>query len=627
MTAASNFIFQIIKFCTDPNQSTATCKLGEKPTKIQLTEWISVTTQYITNDLIHENFWAENSLEKPSTQTELYPESNNSGLPVVLLVLWSWFHSDVCQEITKALNFGTQKWKTSDSFSHYDWIKWYTYCIVKFGVYAHHHVTTSLPTNMVGDELSKSPKLIDTIFMKSIISDSSKLFCIIVDPDLPEIVVKEFVELIEEKNPKISIENPPLQSLYNLFHFPVERGFSIISIADWFKWLHYLPKMRKYFTNQAFKNLAISLSRIVVMANEKSIPEETYLSYLDKIGTKTAKELNIKLDDPNDFSVSRLIVFAWLVHQFVENTKHKVVTPQDVSFMTILTPAFRITEGEPIETKIKRLVTENTPSLFPHHFVVDLIRNHFCLDHQSWVLYFTDSVHNSPKANEITVSKVISHHRPANNSSKEQKKETSSLNDKTNTPQATKFRTRMGTRKRPSISEPISDNKKQKKDQVYKKSTKEDDRKSESKDKVEPEIPNKPWVIGTELNQTTKNPSNNSKSGIDLKVKDDPPPSKMKMQKKESTEQKKTGRCSYTDCNNTNSTLLKCSYCKQPIIHHKCHSNYFSNIKTKKDDDEPTLKYCWFCSNYTPGSLRKLLPKHAFKKETDVLTKFGGGKK
>lgn len=528
----------IIKYCINNDVELLSDTLQDDLDQNTTAEWIATTSSNILDNVIPDSFWNLYDLEKPTVPDKLNPESECTGLPVLLLVLWCGLSKKIRDKILHCLKNGSTRWQTNEIYNHLDWIKLYVDCICKHLYYAEHHLN-SKSTGSSKQELCLDHLITETIFVMAVVDSTSNLFEIITDPDDIEVVVGQFLKIITSTDGKIVLENPEKLTKVSILS-TIPENLEMISVLDFFKRTYFIPSFRHFFKIDCFTRLA---NMIHVLLIKEHTSDDILIQAVELAAKKCLTELDIPEQFPHACPI--LIVFVKLLCDFIQNSKHKIVTEKETMIMKLLYPAYKNRDGESTKSKLKRILELKNPHIFSFVFALDMIHTRFKLSIDNW--------HHYLGQNPLALTD--------NHEIKSEDKTTSIPNAKT-------------SRKNNSAS----------KESVSKK----------RKGIEDMSLNSQKGGMGTRAH-----PNRNS-TNVTKKYKND----KKQDSKKSNTVKGEKGICSYAGCNNENEILRKCFRCKLFNIHTTCHKKFFADKKLEKDDEENKLVLCWEDSRHTPGSTR-----------------------
>lgn len=529
----------IIKYCINNDIELLSNTLQDDLDQNTISEWIDTTSSNILDNVIPDSFWNLYDLEKPTVPNKLNPESDCSGLPVLLLVLWCGLSEKIRDKILHCLESGSTRWQTNEIYNHVDWIKLYVDCICKHLNYAGHHLN-SKSTGTSKQELCLDHLITETMFVMAVVDSTSNLFEIISDPDDIEVVVGQFLKIITSTEGKIFLENPKKLTKVSILS-TIPENLDMISVLDFFKRTYFIPSFRNFFKIDCFTRLANTIHVLLV---KEHISDDIFIQAVELAAKKCLTVLDIPTEQ-YPYACPILIVFVKLLCDFIQNSKHKIVTEKETMVMKLLYPAYNNRDGESTKSKLKRMLELKRPYFFGHVFALDMIKSRFKLPSDDWHYYSK----KSPPA--LTDNHKI----------KIEDKTTNILNVKTSQNNNSELKESV-SKKRKSVEDTSSNSQK--------------------------------YGMGTRAHPKRKFTYVNKKS---KSVK------KQDLKKSETVKGEK-GICSYAGCTNENEILKKCFHCKLFNIHATCHKNFFAGKKLEKDDEERSLVLCWKDSRHTPGSTR-----------------------
>ncbi len=531
-----------------------------------LGRWIAETGEEIISNLIPKTFWDKHSLMKPTIPSTLNPTENESGLPIFLLVMWSCLSETIRKIIVKCLIAGLTRWEISDTCSHYDWIQTYTRCISNYLNY--------IVSEMKSQDTSHS-KFTEAIFFLPVIKATSQFFGIVTNHDIAKSVVTKFFEVLDNTSPELVCDDlNDVPEEHKLSVFP--NNLDMVSILDFFKKTHFIKASRQFYKFDPFTKLA---NVIHTLLQKKDLSNDSYTKAIEEAAEEALYILDICDADDHPHAKITSIVFVKLISDFIMYSKSKVVTDKEIVVMKILCPAYSSVSNEDDISKLKRLLTAQDPPLLPFDFMVDMIESRFTKKSSEWFHYFGD---------QFTVK---DHSRKKPQSCKTDENAHVTIKDKV---VSTVYGMGKSNVKAASSKSKVFVGKKRKTNDKLVASHKS--RRMGTRANPNPVI---------KITKLVKEAEETLKKGKSLKAVP-------------KNSYAKTGICSYPGCSDKNGTLKKCFNCKEFKVHVSCHEKFFASKKLKKDDEENTIKYCWFCSRHTPGATiakkSKLSPRRISKR-------------
>ncbi len=544
----TEYLESVIEFCTNNKVPFATKSLTTNPKQVTIKQWIASASNIILNDVIPDGFWKEYKFKQPTVPNSLSDESNDNGLNVLLLILWASFSDITHDAIITCLKSGLYNWKYSDSYTDINWVESYIACICQYLKYYIFNRSKFIKEKKDLWGCIDSHLALECFLLGQVVKYTSEFFRILVDPQSPVYFVPKFFNMLTKKQVQLDIQASASPNDLTILDLNCNI-FYLVSISAWFKGGHCIPALCKYFKIPSVQKLA---KEMIVVLNEKHKNKAEYLNRLEDASMAATKELKIDENGKTDNPGSRLIVFTWLVTDFVTKSNRKVTTEKEVTFLRMFFPSFvKGDDDQSIKSKLVELIVKKDPPIFPRSFVVDMIESHFELHPDEWAKYFL-----------YVDSETFSSDASFSGSSS-----TSNEIAIVSTPKATRKSMSKGKISgRKSVRQIVTCS--------TKLESKDDDDDDDNDDDDDDDD------ISTPV-------TSNVKANVGRKRKAAP------------VKEKRVGKCSYSNCNMAQSPLQKCAYCQKFNIHYQCHKVFFLGKKIPKDSNEPTIKLCWNCSKHT----------------------------
>ena len=534
----TKYLESLIEFCSNNKIPFATKSLNKIPKSETVKQWIVSTSNIILNDVIPGDFWKKNSLKHPTPPNSLSEACDDNGSNVLLLILWASFSDITHNAIISCLKCGLSNWQYSYLFQDIHWVEWYVKCICQYLRYYTCNGSKVIKEkkdwwNCIGSNLS-----LECIFLGQVVKYTSEFFRMLVDPETPAHFVSKFLDMLRKNKIEVEIQNLASPTSLTILDLNCNSLY-LVSISAWFKGGHCIPAMCKYFNIPSLEKLA---KEIFVVLNKNHKNKEEYLNRLEVASTAATKELEIDENGKTDNPGSRLIVFTWLVTDFIMKSNRKMTTEKEVTFLRMFFPSFvKRDDDQSIQSKLVELIEKKDPPIFPQSFVINMLDSRFEIDSEIWPQYFLYEDEETLTSESSLSGSSLSSNEIAIVSTPKAKTKSMCKGKQS------------GTKSVPSRRNIVT------------RSTK---------------LEYKDFDDATPL-------SSNVKVMVGKKRKAHP------------VTEKHVGKCSYSNCNMAHSNLQKCAFCQKFNIHYQCHKAFFSGKKIPKDSNEPTIKLCWNCSKHT----------------------------